>query len=62
LALTASESAISLLPRREDDPLQRCPDITRASSLLGWTPKTELREGLQKTIEWFRTLPEFQSL
>jgi nucleoside-diphosphate-sugar epimerase len=62
LALTESESAISLLPKREDDPLQRCPDITRASSLLGWMPKTELREGLQKTIEWFRTLPEFQSL
>jgi nucleoside-diphosphate-sugar epimerase len=62
LELTSSDSSFTYCPSREDDPLQRCPDITRASSLLGWTPKTELREGLQKTIEWFRTLPEFQSL
>ncbi len=61
LELTSSTSPVTFCPSREDDPLQRCPDISRASSLLGWAPKTDLREGLQKTIDWFRTLPEFQS-
>jgi nucleoside-diphosphate-sugar epimerase len=33
-----------------DDPGRRCPDITRAKTLLGWAPKIELEEGLRKTI------------
>ncbi|MHC4101209.1 MAG: UDP-glucuronic acid decarboxylase family protein [Planctomycetota bacterium] len=37
----------------EDDPLQRQPDITLAKRRLGWEPKVPLREGLQRTIEWF---------
>ncbi len=37
-----------------DDPLQRCPDITRARDLLGWEPKIHLAEGLEKTIEYFK--------
>ncbi|MFA5933200.1 MAG: NAD-dependent epimerase/dehydratase family protein [Microgenomates group bacterium] len=37
----------------EDDPLQRCPDITKAKNLLGWKPKINLEEGLKKTIEFF---------
>ncbi len=38
----------------QDDPLQRCPDITLARSRLGWSPKIPLREGLKRTIKWFR--------
>lgn len=42
------------LPLPQDDPRRRCPDISKAKSKLGWTPKVGLREGLIKTIE---TLP-----
>ncbi len=38
-----------------DDPMQRKPDITKARELLGWEPKIELREGLERTIEYFRS-------
>jgi UDP-glucuronate decarboxylase len=38
----------------EDDPLRRQPDITLAKQKLGWEPKVSLREGLARTIEWFR--------
>jgi nucleoside-diphosphate-sugar epimerase len=41
-------------PAVGDDPQRRQPDITRATTLLGWTPKVGLREGLAKTIEYFR--------
>ena len=59
IELTKSDSVLTFHPLPGDDPLQRRPDITRASSLLGWTPKTDLREGLTRTIAWFKTLPEF---
>lgn len=39
-----------------DDPKQRCPDITRAGKLLGWTPKVQLEEGLRLTVEYFKSL------
>ncbi len=57
--LTGSRSELVFRPFREDDPMKRQPDLSRASSLLGWNPKVDLREGLTHTIEWFRTLPEF---
>jgi UDP-glucuronate decarboxylase len=41
-------------PLPGDDPKRRRPDISRAQALLGWTPKVELREGLSKTIAWFK--------
>jgi UDP-glucuronate decarboxylase len=41
-------------PLPEDDPLRRQPDITLAKQKLGWEPKVSLREGLARTIEWFR--------
>ena len=42
-----------------DDPTQRKPDITLAKQLLGWEPKIELREGLERTTAWLREiLPE----
>ena len=40
--------------RDRDDPQRRCPDITRARTLLGWEPKVSLEEGLARTIEDFR--------
>lgn len=44
-------------PLPEDDPKQRCPDISRARELLGWEPHTPAREGLSHTIEWFSENP-----
>ncbi len=52
--LTGSRSEIIQVERPRDDPQVRRPDITRARTLLGWEPKVERREGLAKTIEWFR--------
>jgi UDP-glucuronate decarboxylase len=43
-------------PLPEDDPIQRQPDISLARKKLGWEPKIELREGLKRTIEWFKTI------
>jgi UDP-glucuronate decarboxylase len=57
--LTQSASPIVFLPPRPDDPLRRCPDISKAKRLLGWEPRTPLREGLQKTIEWLRQTYSF---
>lgn len=51
--LTASKSKIIYQPLPSDDPLQRKPDITLAKKELQWEPKVQLREGLQKTIEYF---------
>jgi UDP-glucuronate decarboxylase len=39
-----------------DDPKQRCPDITRAKTLLNWEPRIQLSEGLDRTIEYFKFL------
>ncbi len=55
-ALTNSPSEIIFQPLlTADDPKQRRPDITRAQTLLGWEPKVNLEEGLQKTITYFQT-------
>jgi len=53
LELSGSASELRFEPLPQDDPKQRCPDITRARESLGWEPKVPAREGLQKTIEWF---------
>ncbi len=60
--LTGSRSEIIYKPLPVDDPKIRQPDITRAKTLLGWEPKVSLQEGLKKTIDWFRTLPEFREV
>ena len=52
--LTGSKSEIHHAPLPPDDPKQRCPDITLARKLLGWEPKIHRREGLLKTIEFYR--------
>ena len=54
--LTASKSKLVHKPLPADDPTRRQPDITLAKKHLGWEPKIPLREGLQKTIDWFRTI------
>ena len=54
--LTASRSRIVSKPLPIDDPRQRCPDIARAKSLLGWEPKVSLTDGLKETIGYFRQL------
>lgn len=52
LELTNSSSTIEFLPLPEDDPKQRCPDITKINSLTGWKPQTDLKLGLERTIEY----------
>ena len=60
IELSGSQSEISHQPLPEDDPRQRCPDITRARETLGWEPQTQAREGLQKTLSYFAQLAEHQ--
>jgi nucleoside-diphosphate-sugar epimerase len=52
--LTGSTSPVVHRPLPQDDPTRRRPDITRARELLGWEPEISLREGLQRTIAWYR--------
>jgi dTDP-glucose 4,6-dehydratase len=54
LAVTGSKSEIVRMPLPQDDPTRRRPDITRAQTLLGWQPKIALREGLERSLEYFR--------
>jgi dTDP-glucose 4,6-dehydratase len=54
--MVPSAGGIRVEPLPQDDPTQRRPDITRATELLGWAPTVELREGLGRTIDWFRRL------
>lgn len=53
LEKTQSVSRLVFLPLPQDDPMQRCPDISRAREHLDWEPKIALREGLDTTIEYF---------
>jgi UDP-glucuronate decarboxylase len=54
--LTGSKAKVVHRDLPVDDPKQRRPDITLAKQKLGWEPKTKLRDGLEKTIAWFKTL------
>jgi dTDP-glucose 4,6-dehydratase len=55
IELTGSKSRIIFTPLPEDDPKVRQPDTTRARTLLGWEARIERREGLKKTIAYFKT-------
>jgi dTDP-glucose 4,6-dehydratase len=55
LAVTGSNSEILFKPLPQDDPTRRRPDITRARTLLGWEPKVTLRQGLEKSLEYFQS-------
>jgi UDP-glucuronate decarboxylase len=59
--LTGSRSRLTFKPLPEDDPKQRCPDITLAGQALGWQPKTALEEGLKRTIPYFEELMKSQA-
>jgi len=52
--LAGSSSKIVFKPLPIDDPVRRCPDITKAKKILNWKPTTSLEEGLKKTIVWFK--------
>lgn len=56
LDVTGSSSTIEHHPLPTDDPAQRKPDITRARQILGWEPHVDLRTGIEKTVEYFRSV------
>ena len=56
ISLTGSNSPIIRRPLPVDDPVQRCPNITQAETVLGWRPRTELRTGLTRAIAYFEKL------
>lgn len=55
--LAGADSPIEFIAAAPDDPARRRPDITRAGELLGWSPTTDPKDGLSRTIDWFRDLP-----
>lgn len=56
-----SSSELIHEPLPQDDPKQRCPDITKAKSFLKWEPQVSLKEGLGKTVEYYRQLMDQES-
>ena len=54
IATTGSKSEIRFDPLPQDDPKQRCPDISKAKRLFGWEPKVDLEAGLRLSLEYFR--------
>lgn len=56
VSMTNSRSKIVHRDLPQDDPLQRCPDISVATRLLGWQPTVRLEQGLQRTIAYFERL------
>jgi dTDP-glucose 4,6-dehydratase len=55
LEITGSKSELRFLDLPEDDPTRRCPDITKAKTLLGWEPRVTLEEGLAKSLDFFKS-------
>jgi dTDP-glucose 4,6-dehydratase len=53
-ALVGASAPIVFHPLPQDDPKQRCPDITKARRILHWEPKVQLADGLRRTLEYFR--------
>ena len=56
IEITGSKSQLKFMPLPQDDPKQRQPDITKAKAELSWEPKVQLRQGLEKTIAYFKTV------
>ncbi len=52
LKITNSDSNLEFLELPEDDPKQRCPDITKAKSLLSWEPTVDISTGITRTADW----------
>ncbi|MFY9559534.1 MAG: UDP-glucuronic acid decarboxylase family protein [Terriglobales bacterium] len=61
IAVTGSASKIQFEPLPQDDPKQRCPDISKARRLLGWEPKVDLEGGLRLSLEYFRKAVQQES-
>ena len=55
LEVTGSRSKVRFEPLPQDDPRQRCPDISKAKQLLGWEPVIDLRTGLQMSLDYFKS-------
>ena len=55
LEITGSASKLNFQALPEDDPTRRCPDIAKARELLGWQPRVSLREGLKRSLEFFKS-------
>lgn len=53
ITMTGSSSSVETHPLPQDDPMQRCPDIGRAQTLLDWQPVISLEDGLERTIDYF---------
>ncbi|MCL4111985.1 UNVERIFIED_CONTAM: hypothetical protein GTU68_062416 [Idotea baltica] len=56
LQATGSKAKVTHVELPQDDPKQRCPDITKAKSVLNWEPKVDLATGLENTVEYYRKL------
>jgi dTDP-glucose 4,6-dehydratase len=56
LEVTGSPSPIRFADLPADDPTRRCPDITLARTVLGWSPQVDLRDGLERTYAWYRSV------
>jgi dTDP-glucose 4,6-dehydratase len=54
LEVTGSKSELHFEALPQDDPTRRCPDIAKARELLGWEPRITLKEGLERSLEFFR--------
>jgi len=54
IALTGTSQKVVYHPLPQDDPKQRCPNITKAKEILGWTPKIDRKEGLKMTYDYFK--------
>jgi dTDP-glucose 4,6-dehydratase len=55
IKLTGTKQKLVYHPLPQDDPKQRCPDITKARQILGWEPKVDRAEGLKLTYEYFKS-------
>ena len=53
IEIAGSKSIVEFRPLPQDDPMQRCPDISRAKDKLNWIPTVDVKKGLQKTIDHF---------
>jgi nucleoside-diphosphate-sugar epimerase len=56
IEITGSNSEIIYKSLPQDDPMQRRPDISKAKELLGWEPKIQLKEGIERTANFFKSV------
>jgi len=61
-ALLGVKGDIVFKPLPQDDPTRRRPDITRAKTLLGWSPKVSLRDGLAMSVDYFKSCLELETV